>query len=369
MRTIHWLGAGLSSIYGLNYFSATENFNLNIWVRDPLKVEKNWPARNHVKVLSLSDLALSASINDNDIVVSMLPYTLHAKYAKIALQNNAHFICSSYVSEELEKLGIEFNNRKLSLICEMGLDPGIDHFLTHKLLGIFKQRGICLEDYKLSILSLCGGIPNVPNDFKYKFSWSPAGILRALKNKSSWIENGEIKESPHPWEALKSIKIGDEEFEYYPNRDSSKFISFFNLENCQLQLFLRGSVRLKGWKNAWSGIFNSIYNINDHELESLAHSLHEKYKYKKDDFDRVIMLIQIQAKDQNSNTHLLSAIIDDVGCEKHSSMSKLVCIPIIGCIERMSLFSSGLVRPSNSALELDYFENLLKNHSVKVNFS
>ena len=67
----------------------------------------------------------------------------------------------------------------------------------------------------LSFLSYCGGLPapeNSNNPLGYKFSWSPRGVLLALRNSARFYENGKIvdvdgpgkNERPRTWSPASS---------------------------------------------------------------------------------------------------------------------------------------------------------------------
>lgn len=53
----------------------------------------------------------------------------------------------------------------------------------------------------LSFLSYCGGLPspeNSGNPLGYKFSWSPRGVLLALRNAARFYEDGKIVDVAGP---------------------------------------------------------------------------------------------------------------------------------------------------------------------------
>ena len=79
------------------------------------------------------------------------------------------------------------------LLNEIGLDPGIDHCSAFSLLADLRKKGKVIE----SFASFCGGLPapdcaGVP--LKYKFIWSPRGVLSAALNGAQFLVNG--KASP-----------------------------------------------------------------------------------------------------------------------------------------------------------------------------
>ena len=145
---------------------------------------------------------IKKQLSKGDIVVSQLSANMHPEIAEVCLEKYCHFASTSYISPNLKKLDQEAKDKNLIFINEIGLDPGIDHFFSHLLVSELKKQNI--KDCSVSYYSYCGGIPAVSNDFKYKFSWSPAGVLKALKSPSKSIKNGIEWNVERPWDAITS---------------------------------------------------------------------------------------------------------------------------------------------------------------------
>ena len=68
------------------------------------------------------------------------------------------------------------------LLNEIGLDPGIDHCSAIALLSSLRAQGKRVR----SFTSFCGGLPAPEHaeglPLRYKFSWSPRGVLSAALN-------------------------------------------------------------------------------------------------------------------------------------------------------------------------------------------
>ena len=84
--------------------------------------------------------------------------------------------------------------RDVLLLNEIGLDPGIDHCSTLALLASLREAGKKVVSYS----SFCGGLPapecaDVP--LKYKFSWSPRGVLGAALNGAEFLLDGKVASS------------------------------------------------------------------------------------------------------------------------------------------------------------------------------
>ena len=92
---------------------------------------------------------------------------MHLDIAKICLEKKCHFVTTSYLAPDIKNLNEQAVTQNLIFINEVGLDPGIDHFFSHLLVQELKSLN--LNNLSVSYKSYCGGIPAVPNDFKYKF--------------------------------------------------------------------------------------------------------------------------------------------------------------------------------------------------------
>jgi saccharopine dehydrogenase (NADP+, L-glutamate forming) len=79
----------------------------------------------------------------------------------------------------------------ITVLNEIGLDPGIDHLYAVKMIDEIHAKHAKL----LSFLSYCGGLPapeNSGNPLGYKFSWSSRGVLLALRNSAKYWKDGNV---------------------------------------------------------------------------------------------------------------------------------------------------------------------------------
>jgi len=254
--TIHWCGTGLSAIPGLRRLIKSGH-DVVVYNRT---VEKAQEAvgdltQNIQAFTEVADLDLMPG----DVVVSMLPGDWHVPLAEHAIAANAHFVSSSYIAPEMRALDAKAKETGVVLINEVGLDPGIDHLMAHALVAEFKAAGAPGSEEAVSFLSYCGGIPKTPNPFRYKFSWSPVGVLKALRSPSRSIKDFAEWNVARPWDALTSYAAPlpqPETFEVYPNRDSLPFMADYNFAPAwRVETFVRGTLRLDGWAAAWQPVF------------------------------------------------------------------------------------------------------------------
>ena len=187
MGKIHWIGTGLSSIPGLRNI-LSEIPDVHVWNRTEEKaVNLVGDLTNNIHKFDLK--SLQSELLRGDIVVSMLPGEWHVPIAKLCIDHFAHFVSSSYISEEMKCLHEYALANNVTLMNEVGLDPGIDHLMAHFLVHDYKKSIAYDLDNEIDFVSYCGGIPKIPNKFCYKFSLSPTGVLKALKSKARSIKD------------------------------------------------------------------------------------------------------------------------------------------------------------------------------------
>ncbi len=346
-QTIHWLGAGLSSAPGIKRL-ATGTTKLIVWNRTVEKAQANLAdCSATIEIKQLSWDALTAELNSGDVVISMLPATMHLKIANFCLQYQCHFVSSSYISPEMAALDQQAKDQSLCFVNEVGLDPGLDHLLAHALVDNYQQSSAFSTDNQLFFRSYCGGFPKIPNDFKYKFSWSPLGVLKALKSPAKWLEQGIEKTSNAPWEALSDYNVGlvdgDETFQAYPNRDSVPFTEQYHFDKSwDVQQFVRGTLRLAGWSNAWQHLFDEIAELTsngtpesavEERLQAISQTLEQQYSYAENEADRVVLSVELEAKKDGVTVWQQNYLVDEAGNDQGAAMARLVSLPVSIAVE------------------------------------
>jgi saccharopine dehydrogenase (NADP+, L-glutamate forming) len=342
MARIHWIGAGLSSVPGIRRLAEIGR-PITVWNRT---VEKAREAISGIdgdaeaRAFTLDDVA--SALAPGDVAVSMLPGDWHVTIAETALDASAHFVSSSYIAPAMRELDARGREAGLCLINECGLDPGLDHMLAHLLLADYRTSGQFDTANAHSFRSYCGGFPKIPNDFRYKFSWSPLGVLKALISPSRSLLGGEIIETQRPWDALSTyvarLPDGEEAFQAYPNRDSLPFMAEYGIgDDWDVQQFVRGTLRLDGWSDAWSGIFREVETLageaRDRRLQEMSDEFWKLHAYDEGEPDRVVMCVELQVTKDGGDVWHKSYAFDAVGDADGSAMGRLVSVPVSLVIE------------------------------------
>ena len=342
MAKIHWLGTGLSAIPGLKKLIEKGNsvivYNRTVETATQALLE----IEGDYQIVPFSLKAIEKNAKAGDIVVSMLPGNFHVPVAELSLSLGAHFVSSSYISDEMRSLNNSAIEKSLCLVNEVGLDPGIDHSMSHALVEDYKNSSVFSAENQHSFLSYCGGLSDVPNDFCYKFSWSPLGVLKALMSTSVSIRESQIYTVDKPWESVELYPLpmpwGEDEFEVYPNRDSLPFIEQYQMnEGLKIDQFVRGTLRYKGWKNAWADIFSEVDSLDPQEVEErlkiLSDDLWKKYSYQEEEVDRVILTVELKVKNDSEVIWHKQFLLDTLGNHKGSAMAQLVSCSVALAVE------------------------------------
>ena len=332
--TIHWCGTGLSAIPGLRAL-IEEGLDVKVWNRTASKAQEAvGDLTNNIAVYDID--VLGNEFSAGDVVVSMLPGDHHVPLAKCAIANRAHFVSSSYIAPEMRDLDQAAKDAGVCLVNEIGLDPGIDHLMAHKLVELYRTSDAFDPANELGFISYCGGIPKVPNPFRYKFSWSPLGVLKALRSPSKSIKFGVEFSVDRPWDAISSFEAPlptPETFEVYPNRDSLPFMAQYHFDPAwNVREFVRGTLRLNGWADAWSDVFSEIETLSgdtgDARLKEMSDQFWAENAYGENDPDRVVLCVSLQAEQNGKTVWHQTYAMDAWGTEASTAMARLVSKPV-----------------------------------------
>ena len=337
--TTHWCGTGLSAIPGLRRL-IEGGHEITVWNRTPEKAEEAVGDLTN-RIMAFSVDALSAEVQPGDVVVSMLPGDWHVPLAEMCIAKGAHFVSSSYIAPEMRALDGAAREAGICVVNEVGLDPGIDHLMAHHLVADYRASDECGADNVLSFISYCGGIPKHPNPFRYKFSWSPLGVLKALRSPSRSIRDFSELNVARPWHALSSYTAplpAPETFEVYPNRDSIPFMTDYGFDpDWKVKEFVRGTLRLNGWAEAWADVFAEIETLGGPEGEARLREMSDNFwaenAYEEDEPDRVVLCVSLKAEREGMPVWHKTYVMDAWGDARGTAMARLVSIPLSLVVE------------------------------------
>ena len=328
--TVHWCGAGLSAIPGLRNL-INDGVDICVWNRT---VEKAQDAvgdlTDNIKAFDFD--TLSSELAAGDLVVSMLPGDWHVPLAELCISKSANFVSSSYIAPEMRALDAKAKAAGVALVNEVGLDPGIDHLMAHHLVADYRASEAYDADNNLSFKSYCGGIPKTPNPFRYKFSWSPLGVLKALRSPSRSIREFTPLDVNRPWDAISSYEAPlptPESFEVYPNRDSLPFIEDYKFDPAwNIREFVRGTLRLNGWTDAWAEVFTEIETLSGPSGEARLKEMSDQFwtdnAYDEGEPDRVVLCVDFKVDKDGQTVWHKTYAMDAWGDDDSTAMARLV---------------------------------------------
>ncbi|MCL6257789.1 saccharopine dehydrogenase NADP-binding domain-containing protein [Aquiflexum sp. TKW24L] len=427
MQTILILGAGKSSTYLIEYLLESAGVkSRKIIVADILK-------RTAAEKIKGSSFASAVSINitnqeernaliqKSDLVVSMLPASMHPIIAKDCLTLGKHFFTASYESDELRKLANDIKAKNLLFLNECGLDPGIDHMSAMKIIDHQKAKGNEIISFK----SFCGGIlspESEDNPWKYKFTWNPRNVVLAGQGVSRYIQNAQLKFIPYHKLFERTEKINFEDvgdFDGYANRDSLRYREIYGLE--KIPTMLRGTLRRAGFCQAWNvfvqlgmtddtfqvdfpngvsyrGFLNSFLPYHptktvEEKLQAylpnmdldtmpkiewlglfsdnpvpiskgspatiLQKILEEKWQLSPDDKDMIVLQHQFEVKGGKVNTKIVSSLVCKGQNEEYTAMAKTVGLPLAMAVD---LFLDGKIKSRGLQIPVqkEFYDPILK---------
>jgi saccharopine dehydrogenase-like NADP-dependent oxidoreductase len=336
------------------------------------------------------DLLRKRQIGQADLVISLLPPSLHFIVAKDCIELRKNLITASYLSEEIKSLHIDARNAGLLFMNEIGLDPGIDHMSAMKIIDEIERLGADISSFK----SYCGGLvaPESDNNpWHYKISWNARNILNAGKSGAHFMDNGIEKKFDYSdlfnqYELIKVPGLGN--LAAYANRDSLNYRNYYGLE--QVKTMLRATFRYEefclGWNTIiqlglttedmkftdagltycdwfmyatkavegnnpsdkirnitpkekdlvinlidWLGLFNNDKINLAGEMSSadiLLQRMEEKWKIEDYDKDMVVMRHEFDYARKNIETHLSSTLIVKGEDKTYTAMAKTVGLPM-----------------------------------------
>ncbi|QQS34814.1 MAG: saccharopine dehydrogenase NADP-binding domain-containing protein [Ignavibacteriales bacterium] len=260
MKNILIIGAGRTSTSLINYLigkSVEQDWFITIADQSPdlaLSKSRNHPRTKAIQFDIFNEAERASLISKNDIVVSLLPEALHIQLVKDCILNRVHLVTASYVSQQMASYDAQVKNAGLIFLNEMGLDPGIDHMDTLRLISKIENKGGQI----VSLRSFGGGLVSPASDdnpWGYKITWNPMNVVTAGMAGARYVQDGKLRIVPYNRIFLHTYPVeipGVGSFEAYPNRDSIKYRRIYNVP--RIPNVFRGSLRKPGFCKAWNAL-------------------------------------------------------------------------------------------------------------------
>ena len=299
-QKIFIIGAGRSASSLIKYLiniSVKNNFEITIGDKEVSLVKDKIDGHKCASAIQfdvLNEVQRISEIKNADIVISMLPASLHFIVAQDCLKYKKNLVTASYVSKDIQSLNDQAQKQGIILLNEIGLDPGIDHMSAMKVIDDIKNKGGVIKSFK----SYCGGLvaPEYDtNPWNYKFTWNPRNVVLAGQGTAQYIDSGKYKYIPYGQlfkrtDTVNVLNYG--QFEAYANRDSLSYREVYKLND--IPTLFRGTLRKPGYSEAWdlfvqmgmtddsyemdvsgmnySDFFNSFIDVRNRDIKSYLKS-------------------------------------------------------------------------------------------------
>ncbi len=256
MKQVLVLGAGLVARPLVQYLLDAD-YGVTVATRTVSKAEAlvgDHPNGKALPLLIYERDQLTRLIEAADVVISLVPPPYHPDVATICLDTGTDLITTSYIGAPMQAFDEAAKAKGLLFLNEIGLDPGIDHMSAMKVIDEVEADGGKVTGF----FSACGALPApeaAQTPWSYKFSWSPIGVVRAVRNDGRFLEDGEAVDVPSE-NLFKVVKTKDipelGTMEVYTNRDCLGYIDLYKVQG--VTDMFRGTFRYPSHCAAWTKI-------------------------------------------------------------------------------------------------------------------
>ncbi|HEY5219037.1 MAG TPA: saccharopine dehydrogenase C-terminal domain-containing protein [Gemmatimonadaceae bacterium] len=293
-------------------------------------------ARVTARRLDAADAAGVASLmREADVVIEALPGPFALAMGRLAAECGVSLASSMYYRDpqerdatrvaEAERMIAEVDRaakaRGATILTEFGLDPGLD-----LVMGV---RALAEVDEVLEFHAYGAGLPAVgarDNPLRYKFSWSPIGVMRSYNRPARIITGGAVQEiapdalfEPHRYHVLDVPAIG-EPLECYPNGDAVHYADLFGVATSVREM-ARYTGRFRGHCALWDAIVKCGFldaapvqagGVMVAPIEMMAALLasQPRFQYANDEADLTFVRVDVRGIRDGARVRIVYDLID-----------------------------------------------------------
>ncbi|EFQ24736.1 Saccharopine dehydrogenase (NADP(+), L-glutamate-forming) [Aminomonas paucivorans DSM 12260] len=181
------------------------------------------------------------------VAIGLLPPRFLVPLAEQCVKHRVHLVAPSYAKEELRALDGPAREAGVTLLAELGLDPGIDHLSAARTVSRIHHMGGRVDAF----WSVCGALPapeSNDNPLGYKLSWAPGSLVGASRRDARILEDGAERLLPDG-ETFRRVGLTEIRglgwFEHYANADSLPYVKLYDMP--EVRNVYRGTLRYPGW--------------------------------------------------------------------------------------------------------------------------
>lgn len=267
----------------------------SLYLKDAEEIIEGLPNATAIQLDVMDHENLHKYISRVEVVISLLPASCHFIVANACIELKKHLVTASYIDDSMSKLDERAKGAGITILGEMGLDPGIDHMMAMMMIDQAHVRGGKIR----SFISYCGGLPSpeaANNPLAYKFSWNPAGAIRSGRNPATYRSHGETVSinGESLYDSAVSFRIPDLPafaLEILPNRNSLVYGDLYGIDHEASTIF-RGTLRYEGFAEIMGTLARiGFFDTEAHPILTLTKRptfgafLLELLKIKSEDFD------------------------------------------------------------------------------------
>ncbi|KNC47536.1 saccharopine dehydrogenase [Thecamonas trahens ATCC 50062] len=311
------LGAGRSSGPLIRYLlERAEDERWSVLVADAnvkLAASKagDHPAAAAVELDVANKDGLTAILDTADVVVSMLPASMHAPVIEMAIGLGKPVVTASYATPDVRQHDAAAKAAGVPIVMECGVDPGIDHMSAKALIDGIRDAGGDVREFRSYTGGLVAPESTTDNPWKYKLSWNPRNVVLAGRGVSTYLQAGVVKFIPYNklFSRAKNVVFPDgTTFEAYANRDSLQYIDAYDLASAST--VLRGTLRWPGFCEAWDvfvqlGLTDDSFAMEDADRMTYAEFLASFLPWRQSDSVELLLAYQLQQP-------MFSAVMDKI---------------------------------------------------------
>ena len=251
------LGAGQSAPYLIrDLLAQAEQRGWTITVADidePLaRARVNGHPRGRVRAIDASDeSSLSGLIRESKVVVNLLAPRFQHAVAERCVAMGCHLVSASYLEPAVRELHQDAVRNGVTLLSEVGLDPGLDHMSALRLVHRIQREGGRISAFA----SYGSGVPapeNRSNPFGYAITWNPRNVVMAGAKGAMYMRDGAVRIAAYPdvFRRTWSVEVpGVGPMEAYPNRNALTYLDSYGIADTRT--LIRGTLRYPGFAETW----------------------------------------------------------------------------------------------------------------------
>ncbi|HOO63313.1 MAG TPA: saccharopine dehydrogenase NADP-binding domain-containing protein [Synergistaceae bacterium] len=330
--------------------------------------------------VNAEDTAILASLMKGvHVVVELLPGIFALPVAKLAAEQGVSLVTSMYLKNPgeqdadrkkeqarlLEEIDSMARKKKITILQEFGMDPGMDLVLGKQTLEEFEEVQ--------AFHSYGAGFPEksaATNPLRYKFTWSIIGVMRSYLRPATLIHRGEIQHieaedmfSSSSMHHLDIPELGGP-LECFPNGDSAHFAELFGLSG--IEEMGRYICRWPGHGAFWEimakcgFLKDSPLSIGDTSIAPTAFCAallgsQKQFFYEKNEKDVALIRTDVRGIRQGKPCRVIYQIVDTRDCGSgFTAMQRTVGFPVsmgASMILDGTLTKTGVIYPMDVPFE------------------